>query len=306
MCWSLRTTPTPRPRLVHLGLETQVFFNRIRIGTAAVHFPLETNARLLALHNPDRMTPWVKRLLLTNIAVFLATGFIVPGNLVNQLVLVPALLPIRPWTVITYQFLHAGFLHLLFNMVALYFFGPRLEARVGGKHFLLLYLLSGAGGAVLSLLTPQAFIVGASGAVFGVLLGFARYWPRERIYIYALIPIEARVLVIFMAILSLWSGISGGGNIAHCAHLGGFMGGWMYLKLMEHNSPARKFKMKVEATGLGRPSGRDLQRWEGLDREGLHPINKEEFDRVLAKAREHGPPSLTSQERAFMERFMPG
>ena len=252
------------------------------------------------------MTPWVKRLLVTNIAVFLATGFVVPGNLVNQLVLVPALLPIRPWTVITYQFLHAGFLHLLFNMVALYFFGPRLEARIGGKHFLLLYLLSGAGGAVLSLLTPQAFIVGASGAVFGVLLGFARYWPRERIYIYALIPIEARVLVIFMAILSLWSGISGGGNIAHFAHLGGFIGGWIYLKLMEHNSPARKFKMKVEATGLGRPSGRDLQRWEGLDREGLHPINKEEFDRVLAKAREHGAPSLTSQERAFMERFMPG
>ena len=253
------------------------------------------------------MTPWVRRLLLTNVAVFLATATrVLPGGVVNQLVLVPALLPVRPWTVISYQFLHAGFMHLLFNMIALYFFGPRLEARIGSRHFVLLYLLSGAGGAMLSIFTPMAAIVGASGAVFGVLLGFASYWPRERIYIYALIPVEARVLVIFMAALSLWSGISGGGNVAHFAHLGGFVGGWIYLKLMERSSPARKFKMKVAAGTQGRPSGRDLQRWEGVDRDGLHPINRDEYDRVLQKARKDGVPSLTVQERAFMERFVRG
>ncbi len=252
------------------------------------------------------MTPWVRRLLLANIAAYFATAFAVPGAVVNQLVLVPALLPVRPWTVITYQFLHAGFLHLLFNMIGLFFFGPRLEARIGSRHFLFLYLLSGVGGAVLSIFTPRAFIVGASGAVFGVLLGFARYWPRERIYIYAVIPVEARILVIFMAVLSLWSGFSGGGNIAHFAHLGGFIGGWIYLKVMERNSPARKFKMKVEATTLGKPSGRDLERWEGVDRAGLHPINRDEYDRVLEKARQDGVPSLTAQERAFMERFVAG
>ena len=153
---------------------------------------------------------------------------------------------------------------------------------------------------MLSIFTPMAAIVGASGAVFGVLLGFARYWPRERIYIYALIPVEARVLVIFMAALSLWSGISGGGNVAHFAHLGGFVGGWIYLKLKERNSPARKFKMKVGSATQGRPSGRDLQRWEEVDRAGLHPINREEYDRVLQKARKDGVPSLTVQERAFM------
>ncbi len=252
------------------------------------------------------MTPWVRRILLTNVAVFFATTLILPGGVLNQLVLVPALLPVRPWTVITYQFLHAGFLHLLFNMVGLYFFGPRLEVRIGSKHFVLLYLLSGVGGAVLSIFTPGAFIVGASGAVFGVLLGFARYWPRERIYIYALIPVEARILVIFMAVLSLWSGIRGGGNIAHFAHLGGFIGGWIYLKLLERNSPARRFKMQVGAATQGKPSGRDLQRWAGVDRAGLHPINRDEYDRVLQKARKDGVPSLTVQERAFMERFMGG
>jgi membrane associated rhomboid family serine protease len=251
------------------------------------------------------MTPWVRRLLLANIAVFLATVSVLPYQIVSRLVLIPVLLPVQPWTVVTYQFLHAGFWHLLFNMLGLYFFGPRLEARIGSRHFLLLYLLSGVGGAVLSVVTPTAQIVGASGAVFGVLLGFARYWPRERIYIYALIPVEARVLVIFLAALSLWSGIGGGGNIAHFAHLGGFIGGWLYLKVMEHNSPARKFKASMETATTGRPSRHDLKRWKGVDREGLHPINRDEYDRVLQKARIHGVSSLTLPERAFMERFIP-
>ena len=154
------------------------------------------------------MTLWVRRLLFANVTVFLLVRAL-PGEIVNQLVLVPVLVPVRPWSVLTYQFLHAGFWHLLMNMIGLYFFGPRLEARIGSRHFLLLYLLSGVGGAVLSILTPRAFIVGASGAVFGVLLGFARYWPRERIYIYAVIPVEARILVVFLAALSLWSGIGG-------------------------------------------------------------------------------------------------
>ncbi len=249
------------------------------------------------------MTLWVRRLLIANVAVFFLT-LALPGEIVNQLVLVPALLPIRPWSVLTYQFLHAGFWHLLMNMVGLFFFGPRLEARIGSRHFLLLYLVSGVGGAVFSILTPRAFIVGASGAVFGVLLGFARYWPRERIYVYAVIPVEARVLVVFLAALSLWSGIGGGGNIAHFAHLGGFVGGWIYLNVMERRSPARRFKREVEEAGIGKPSGRDLERWEGVDRDGLHPINRDEYDRVLGKAREEGVPSVTAQERAFMERFV--
>jgi len=251
------------------------------------------------------MTPWVRRLLLANIAVFSATVFVFSPRVVSQLVLIPALLPIQPWTVITYQFLHAGFWHLAFNMLGLYFFGPRLEGRIGSRHFILLYLLSGVGGAVLSVLTPDARIVGASGAVFGVLLGFARYWPRERIYVYGLIPVEARFLVIFLAGLSLWSGIGGGGNIAHFAHLGGFIGGWIYLRLMEHNSPARKFRVQLGAATLGKPSARDLKRWEGVNRDGLHPINRDEYDRVLQKAKTEGILSLTVQERAFMERILP-
>ncbi len=253
------------------------------------------------------MTPWVRRLLIANVAMFLVM-LALPAWVVNQLVLVPALVPWRPWTIITYQFLHAGLWHLLFNMVGLFFFGPRLELRLGSRSFLYLYLLSGIGGAALSVFTPTVAIVGASGAVFGVLLGFARYWPRERIYIWGVLPVEARVLVVGLTVLSIYGGISGGGNIAHFAHLGGFVGGWLYLRWVERRSPARRFRKAVEEATLGAASpGRgELKRWRGVPVNRLHPLNREEFERILDKAESQGPASLSPQERGFMERMAGG
>jgi len=252
------------------------------------------------------MTPWVRRLLFANVAVYLAMAIgLIPPRLVNELVLVPVLVPFRPWSILTYQFLHAGAMHLLFNMIGLFFFGPRLEVRLGSRHFLGLYLGSGIAGALLSVFTPNVAIVGASGAVFGILLGFARYWPQERIYIWGVLPVPARILVIVLAVMSIWLGIGGGGNIAHFAHLGGFLGGWLYLTILERNSAARKFRKEVEAVAPARPAGKDLKRWEGLDRESLHPLNRDEYDRILAKAKLLGPAALSVQEQAFMERFTP-
>ncbi|MEX1258449.1 MAG: rhomboid family intramembrane serine protease [Gemmatimonadota bacterium] len=258
------------------------------------------------------MTPWVRRLLFTNVAVFVVApppfGLLglLPPAIIEATWLVPALVPLRPWTVLTYQFLHAGALHLLFNMIGLFFFGPHLEARIGSRHFLGLYLVSGVFGAILSVVTPSAAIVGASGAVFGVFLGFARYWPNERVYIWGILPVPARILVIGLAVMSIWGGMGVGGGgmgIAHFAHLGGFVGGWLYLVLLERNSPARRFRAQVEAATPVKPGGKDLSRWESVDRQGLHPLNREEFERLLEKARHLGSPSLTAQERAFMERF---
>jgi membrane associated rhomboid family serine protease len=194
-------------------------------------------------------------------------------------------------------------------MIGLFFFGPHLEARIGSRHFLGLYLVSGAFGAILSVVTPQAVIVGASGAVFGVLFGFARYWPNERVYIWGIIPVPARMLVIGLAVLSIWQGMGVGGSgmgIAHFAHLGGFAGGWIYLMLLERNSPARRFKARVETVQPVKVGGKDLNRWEAVNREVLHPLNREEFERLLEKARHFGPSALTLQERGFMERFTQG
>src|SRR4051812_44570068 len=105
--------------------------------------------------------------------------------LANNLVLVPALIAVRPWTAVTYMFLHANFTHLLFNMLGLYFFGSRLELRLGGRQFLMLYFISGLMGALASVVfTPTAEVLGASGAIFGVMLGYARYWPRDLVYVW--------------------------------------------------------------------------------------------------------------------------
>ena len=251
------------------------------------------------------MTPWVMRILLANGVVYLLS--LVLGRPPEALMFVPRLFLLRPWTIVTYMFLHAGIWHLLFNMLALYFFGPRLEARLGGRQFLLLYFISGIMGAVLSIFfTPNAAIVGASGAVFGVLLGFARYWPRERIYIWGVLPIEARGLVIVMTIISLYLGFAGGGgNIAHFAHLGGFLGGFLYLKWWDRTSPAARFMAKAKAPlrqGSGN-GGTDVKRWRRIRRDDMHPVNQEELDRILDKISASGVGSLNAEERDFLERF---
>lgn len=249
------------------------------------------------------MTPWVTRLLLANVAVF-AAGRLAPG-LDHPLAFVPAAVLIRPWTLFTYQFVHAGLSHLLFNMLALYFLGPRVEERLGPTRFITLYLLSGMTGGLLSIpFMPYATIVGASGSVYGVLLAFARFWPRERLYIWGVLPVEAWLLVVGFTVLSLVSGFGGGGRTAHFAHLGGFLGGWLYLVYLERRSPARKFKAKaVQTLARGTPSRTDLARWSAVDRGALHEVNRDEFNRVMAKVQEGGTGSLTEEERAFLDRF---
>lgn len=263
------------------------------------------------------MTYWVGRLIVANVAMFVLQQ--ASPALTRMLWFVPVYMlpigggiPFRPWTVFTYMFLHGGLWHLLFNMIGLWFFGPRLEARLGSKHFLWLYVLSGLIGAALTLLgavfTIFAWnvpVVGASAAVYGVLLGYARYWPRHQIFLWGILPIEARVLVAALTFMSLYGGISGGGNIAHLAHLGGFLGGYLYLKWMEHRSPARQFKKKVEASAMRRPDGNEMERWSRIQRDDMHPVNRSELDRVLAKIAESGVGSLTPDERAFLDRFSP-
>ena len=240
-------------------------------------------------------------LILANLAMLLVGG-VAPG-LVRDLMLVPLFIPIRPWTVVTYMFLHAGFTHFFFNMLALYFFGPRLEVRLGGRRFMGLYLTSGVAGAVMSLVTPYAAIVGASGAVFGVMLGYAHYWPRDIVYVFFL-PMEARWLVVLMTAMALFGAWQGQGGIAHFAHLGGFAGGFLYIRWMELRSPAVQFR--AAATPVPKSSTADLDRWRRVQVDTLHPVNREEYERVMAKVELAGAPSLTPDERAFLDRFSAG
>jgi len=253
------------------------------------------------------MTIWVKRLLIANVGMFFLTYYMMP-ELFGILAFVPALVLVRPWTLVTYMFLHAGFGHLFFNMLALFFFGSRLEARLGERDFLLLYFISGIGGALLSFLfTPTAAVVGASGAVFGVLLGFALFWPRERIYIWAVLPIEARWLVMILAGMSLYSGFAGaGGRIAHFAHLGGFVAGWIFLRIRETNIRKRRGGPSTP-TVMARVSGqtrREEEQWRSIRIDELHEINRYEVERIMRKMDVLGPQALSPDERAFMNRMV--
>ena len=250
------------------------------------------------------MTPWVQRLLLANVVVFLLT-WVNPG-LRTDFAFIPALVLFRPWTIVTYAFLHANGMHILFNMLMLFFFGPRLEERLGSRTFIWFYILCGIGGALLSFVfSPTAAVVGASGAIFGVVIGFARYWPREDIYIWGILPIQARMLAFLMVASSLFAGFAGTQDgIAHFAHLGGLVTGWLFLRRWESRRHRRVVKQprrtRVQVEVLDADA---LRRWEAIPRERLHEINREELDFLLRKARKAGARALMHEERAFLDRI---
>lgn len=250
------------------------------------------------------MTPWVLRLLLANIGVFFLQ-MTSPG-LTDRLVFVPREVLHHPWTIVTYMFIHGGWGHLFFNMLALYFFGTRVEARLGERRFLVLYFMSGLSGALLSLIfTPTAAILGASGAVFGVMFAFAYYWPHDRIYIWGVLPVPAWLLVAVTAAMAVVGGVSGmfgaTGGVAHFAHLGGFAFAWLYMLWLERRQGARQFRKQSIA-----PVKRDsLANWKSVKTDSVHEINREEVNRILDKISASGLSSLTPQERLFLSNFVP-
>ena len=246
------------------------------------------------------MTPWVRRLIVANIIVFFLQSV---AGVERQLAFVPAFFLYRPWTAITYMFVHGGIMHIAFNMIALYFFGPRVEERLGGRRFLTLYFLSGVAGALLSaIFAPGAAIIGASGAVFGVMIAFAHFWPRVQIYIFGILPLEARVAVILMALLALYSGVQGSrSGVADFAHLGGFVAGWLYVKWFDMRLGAKQFRSKATPT----VAKDKLLNWKRVDPKSVHEVNRDEVNRILDKISAKGLGSLTSEERLFLSNFVP-
>ncbi|MDQ4079848.1 MAG: rhomboid family intramembrane serine protease [Gemmatimonadota bacterium] len=251
------------------------------------------------------MTFWVARLLAANVVVFLLTETV--DGLWTILALRPRLVLQMPWTPFTYMFVHAGVWHIFFNMLTLFFFGPRVEERLGSQRFIMLYLLSGLGGAALSFLTPTVAIVGASGATFGVFLAYARFWPRDRIYIWGILPVEARVLVLITTLYSLWGGTgSMGGSIAHWAHLGGYAAAFLYLHWIEQRSDRKRFQKRMDDATFGKRTAATAiaaPDFDAIKREGLHELTLEELDRLRAKVNAEGIGSLTPDEKAFLHRM---
>lgn len=254
------------------------------------------------------MTKWVSALIGLNVIVFLLQ-LLQPG-VTEILALIPAQVLTHPWTPVTYMFAHGGWGHIFWNMLGLYFFGPRLEQLLGGRRFLILYFLSGLGGAALSFL-PQYYhtpIIGASGAIFGVVTAYARVWPRDRIYIYGVLPIQAWWFVMIMAAYSLLGGF-GIGNLgqgtAHFGHLGGIFVGYFYMTAIARNSAAKKFQRSATVLVDHGSDGDALARWNSIPIASLHELNRGEVLRLLEKVRTQGARSLSLDERATLDRFSP-
>jgi membrane associated rhomboid family serine protease len=247
------------------------------------------------------VTPWVQRILIATVLMFFVQQTV--SGVTSLLYFVPTQLLSRPWTIVTYMFLHGGLGHIFWNMLGLYFFGPRVESRMGPQRFITLYLVAGIVGALFSVvLAPRNPILGASGAVLGVLMAFARFWPRERLLIWGIVPVEARWLVIIYAAIDIL-GFNGFGRlgVANVAHLGGFAGALLYLLFLERRQGARRFKQaatpKVSESVLGN--------WQKVDRGSIHAVNRDEVDRILDKISASGLASLTPQERQFLSNFVP-
>ncbi len=207
------------------------------------------------------VTPWVKRLLIANAVVFLvsvAAGFDVIADL---FAFSPSRLASRPWGMFTYMFVHQGLWHLLINLLFLFFFGPPLEARWGSDLFIKFYLVCGLGGVLLSFAFSGASIVGASAACYGIMLSFAMIWPNTPVYIWGLVPVRVKWLVIFLVLLSFASAIGPARDgVAHLAHLGGAVAGFL---LVQSGWLPGSVRSEVAGPGRGAGAGRGWKRAPG-------------------------------------------
>lgn len=193
-----------------------------------------------------------KNLVAINILMFIATLVNENFMVANFAMFYPASPFFKPWQILTHMFMHGGFWHIFFNMYSLLMFGSILERSLGPKKYLIFYFVTGLGAVALHTgvewLQARVFIangiaqayqqllmtptLGASGAIYGVLIGFAMLYPQARlILIFPPIPVKAKWLVIIFAAIELVFGINGiQGGVAHFAHLGGMLFGWLLIR----------------------------------------------------------------------------
>lgn len=229
---------------------------------------------------PGPVTPAVKALIWANVVMFLAVFFV--PSITVYLGLWPAAVfgRLAIWQVVTYMFLHGGLFHILFNMLALWMFGVELERLWGTRFFVKFYFVSGLGAAATTLLwavLPLPFAdmmydsltIGASGAIYGLLMAYGLTYPDRPIYMYLLFPIPAKYFVLIMGVIAFLSSMSAsGGGIAHSAHLGGLITGYLYLQtrrggpLVQLRYYLAKWRMTRARRKFGVYSGGQRDDWE--------------------------------------------
>ena len=204
------------------------------------------------------LTPMIKKLIILMAALFLLQG-VVNHRITLYLGLVPLLVwkKFFLWQLVTYIFLHGGISHILFNLLALWMFGGELESYWGSGKFLRYFLFCGIGAGICTVVfSPHQFIpvVGASGAIYGILLAFGWLFPNRLIYVYFLVPIPAKYFVIIFGLIELYASMQGtGGGVAHLTHLGGLIFGILYMAYPILRQKVRReyYKRKMSQRGSG-------------------------------------------------------
>jgi membrane associated rhomboid family serine protease len=216
----------------------------------------------------------------------------------------------QPWRLVTYIFLHAGVLHILFNMLWLWWMGRAVEERLGPLAFCTIYFGSGIGGALLDILLAKflgiAFVIGASGAVFGIMVAFAMLYPRMPIMLILFPPIEARYVVAGLIALNVLL-LGGQGNTAHAVHLGGALVGYLMMKLYQAGYNLSrpmylfqrwwyKLKKEYQRKRFERKSSNDNM-YTVSDVEVINEVKQSELDEILEKISNKGYDALTKEEK---------
>jgi membrane associated rhomboid family serine protease len=188
------------------------------------------------------LLPATQALLLANVAIFFLGQLLGPG-LLSTFALWPIGAEFRPWQIVTYAFLHANFNHLFFNMLGLWMFGTELEHVWGQRRFVVFYFASVLAAALTQMAVNLVMggggpTVGASGGLFGLLLAFAMLFPNRTILLFFVIPMKAKWLALLYGVLELYQGVYVmNSGVAHFAHLGGMLGGYLTLRYWRGQAP---------------------------------------------------------------------
>lgn len=255
--------------------------------------------------------PVVKILIIINIAVFILqelSGHWIDRYFVLNLgygVYEPSFWKGYIWQLFTYMFLHGNFFHILFNMFVLWMFGRMLEPIWGSKRFLTYYFVCGVGAGICIILFSGVTTLGASGAIFGVLLAFGVQFPNQIVYMSFIFPIKAKYLVLLYGGIELFLLINdSGGNISHVAHLGGLVFGFFFLRggsllqnLRDKFSLAPKEHVQSRPTVVSKPVP---AQHKGVGESFEHRKLRERVDLILDKINEVGYDNLTSEEKEIL------
>lgn len=211
----------------------------------------------------------------------------------------------QPWRFVTYMFLHGSGFHLLFNMLWLWWMGRSVEQSVGPRTFTVLFFGSGIGGALfhigLGFLYSTNFVIGASGAVFGVMVAFAYLFPRTPIMLFLLPPIEARYVVAGLIAFDVLF-IGSGDNIARLVHLGGAGVGYLLIKAHYNGADLAKYVRPIERLWKEQPrkkkkKPKNKNMYSVSDVEILDESSQSELDEILEKISREGYDGLTAEEK---------